>query len=236
MHTDSGFTSARILVVEDQDDVRLMLVTALEIEGYAVDGAGNALEGLRRLKASRYDLILTDYAMPGGTGTWMLHEAARLGLADGSRALIITAHPDVRELADVEVITKPLDVDSFLDQVRRLLEGANDQPGLAGAAVEQRPVSTHKVDIVLYINSASPSSVLAQTNLERMLSHFEAAQVKITIVDLVQDPLAGEADKIASTPTLVMHCPEPKMWVLGGLRDTEILEEVLRACGVGESR
>src|SRR6478672_13645130 len=80
-NTDPGnpqdFRRARVLVVEDQDDVRRLLVTALEIEGHRVDEASNALEGLNRLRESRYNLILSDYAMPGGTGTWMLREAAR---------------------------------------------------------------------------------------------------------------------------------------------------------------
>src|SRR5688500_20349136 len=66
---------ARILVVEDQDDVRRMLVTALEMEGHVVQEAASAAEGLRRLQQSRFHLVLSDYAMPGGTGTWMLHEA-----------------------------------------------------------------------------------------------------------------------------------------------------------------
>src|SRR5688500_11463030 len=42
-------TPARILIVEDQPDVRRMLVTALEIEGHHVDEASNAREGLERL-------------------------------------------------------------------------------------------------------------------------------------------------------------------------------------------
>src|SRR3954466_9866557 len=84
----------RILVVEDQDDVRGLLVTALEIEGHEVDEASNARDGLQRLQATHYDLVLSDFAMPGGTGTWMLHEAERLGLLNRTKALIVTAHPD----------------------------------------------------------------------------------------------------------------------------------------------
>ena len=108
-------------MVEDQDDVRRMLVTALEIDGHQVDEADSAPAGLRMLHAGHYQLVLSDYAMPGGTGAWMLHEANRLGLMEDSVALIITAHPDVPDLANVEVISKPLDLDFFLEQVRRLL-------------------------------------------------------------------------------------------------------------------
>ena len=56
---------ARILVVEDQRDVRGLIVTALEIEGHQVDEASNAHEGLQKLQERRYDLVLTDFAMFG---------------------------------------------------------------------------------------------------------------------------------------------------------------------------
>ena len=111
----------RILVVEDQEDVRRMLATALGIEGYQVDEAANASEGLRQLHRLCYQLVLSDYAMPGGTGTWMLQEAARLGLMRNTSAVIVTAHPDVRELADVAVINKPLDLEDLLERVRKLV-------------------------------------------------------------------------------------------------------------------
>ncbi len=49
-----------------------MLVTALELDGYRVDEASNPVEGLNQLRQARYNLVLSDYAMPGGTGEWML--------------------------------------------------------------------------------------------------------------------------------------------------------------------
>jgi DNA-binding NtrC family response regulator len=112
---------ARILVVEDQPDVRRMLATALQMEGHAVDEAATAADGLKCLEQSRYDLVLSDYAMPGGTGTWMLHQASQRGLMNHTIALIMTAHPDVRDLENVEVISKPLELDKFLEQVRQIL-------------------------------------------------------------------------------------------------------------------
>ena len=141
----STLTPARILVVEDQDDVRRMLVMALEIEGHVVDEAASAADGLKKLQDARYKLVLSDYAMPGGTGIWMLHEATRLGLMEHSIALIVTAHPDVRKLADVDVITKPLDLDQFLAQVRKILTNADalmtkrsGQPGAGNGSWQAR--------------------------------------------------------------------------------------------------
>jgi CheY-like chemotaxis protein len=219
-----------------------MLVTALEIDGHEVDEADSASAGLKRLSEARYHLVLSDYAMPGGTGTWMLHEATRRGLMADTVAVIITAHPDVTDLADVEVITKPLDLDFFLEEVRRLLVsrqggGRNGTagPGRTDTEIEQTGSGvphTHKIEFVLYVSSASAASAQAQQNIERLLSQFDASQVKLTICDLDREPLAGTADRIAFTPTLVKTFPEPKMWLVGNLRDPEILMDLLRASGV----
>jgi CheY-like chemotaxis protein len=234
--SDSAPVPARILVVEDQDDVRRMLVTALEIEGYRVEEASRAADGLARLESARYDLVLSDYAMPGGTGTWMLHEATRRGLMESTVALIVTAHPDGRDLADIEFIPKPLDLDFFLEQVRRILAAEGRAPSWRGREVPATMRAAgvdHLVELVLYISSASPASIQARRNLERLLAGFVTSQVKVAIYDMIRDPQAGEADRIAFTPTLVKRFPEPRMWMLGNLRDTEVLADLLRVCGVG---
>jgi two-component system response regulator GlrR len=231
----SGQRRARILVVEDQEDVRRMLITALELEGHQVEEAADAVEGLKRLREARYNLVLSDYAMPGGTGTWMLHEATRQGLMNDTVALIVTAHPNVGDLRNIEVVNKPLDMDLFLDQVKRILaaSGSDDHVDPGGQTMaRRRRAEDHRIEFVLYVSSASPASIQARRNLERLLDGYAASQVKLSVCDLVREPLAGEADRVAFTPTLVKRYPEPRMWVLGNLRETALLEDLLRACGV----
>jgi DNA-binding response OmpR family regulator len=234
--TSSATDRARILVVEDQEDVRHMLATALAMEGHLVDEAASATEGLQCLQQSRYDLVLSDYAMPGGTGTWMLRQATEQGLLDNTISLIVTAHPDVRDFENVEVITKPLDLDKFLAQIRHILESESSaaDPG-AMAPEPERPAvrgPQHRVELVLYVSSASPACMEARRNFEQLLEHFDASQVSFSICDLVRDPTAGDDDRIAFTPTLVRRFPEPRMWVLGNLKEPEIIADLLRACGV----
>jgi len=221
--------------------VRRMLVTALELDGHVVDEASNAIEGLNRLREARYNLVLSDYAMPGQTGTWMLREASRLGLLDGVASVIVTAQPYVRETPDFTVITKPFELDSFLDQIRRLLlshethQSKTARGRSTDMAREGSQPRGYKVELVLYISSASPASIQARRNLEQLLSRFDQKQVEWTVCDLGRDPMAGVDDRIAFTPTLVKRFPEPRMWVLGNLRETDLLADMLRLCGV-ESR
>jgi hypothetical protein len=90
----------------------------------------------------------------------------------------------------------------------------------------------HKVELVLYVSSASPASIQARRNLEMLLSRFVTNQVRWSVRDLGREPLAGIEDRIAFTPTLVKRFPEPRVWVLGNLRETDLLADMLRLCGV----
>jgi hypothetical protein len=166
----------------------------------------------------------------------MLHEATRLGLMEGTVALIVTAHPDVREFSQVEVIAKPLDLDFFLEQVRRILADSRSRhtsaPEDTTTSVPGESAGGHRVELVLYVSAASPACIQARRNLERLLEQFDATQVGVTVCDLTREPMAGDADRVAFTPTLVKRAPEPRMWVLGNLRETEMLADLLRLCGV----
>jgi DNA-binding response OmpR family regulator len=116
-----GGSGTHILLVEDSDDVRILMTLILESEGYLVDSARTAEEGLRLLGERPYDLVVSDYALPGSTGAWMLREAAaRHQLSQG---VIVTAHPNPRDTDGFAVIYKPLDFDDFLERIRIYLEG-----------------------------------------------------------------------------------------------------------------
>jgi DNA-binding response OmpR family regulator len=121
-------TRARILLVEDSDDLRALMVFILEAEGYLVESARTAEEGLRLLNTRRYDLVLSDYALPGRTGAWLLREAVNRHLLSSMHGVIVTAHPQVRDADGFEVIYKPLDFDAFLDRVRCYLDPKADMP------------------------------------------------------------------------------------------------------------
>ena len=115
-----------ILVVEDSDDLRTLMVLLLEAEGYRVDAAATAAEALERFDRWTYDLVLTDYALPGRSGAWLLREAAGRQCQPFRCAVIITAHPNPSDTEGFEVIRKPLEFDGFLARVRALL-GSGDE-------------------------------------------------------------------------------------------------------------
>jgi DNA-binding response OmpR family regulator len=108
------------------------MVLILEAEGYRVDSAPSAEDGLRLLATNRYDLVLSDYALPGHSGVWLLREAVARELMAKHSGLIVTAHPHVKDADGFPVIYKPLDFDAFLDTVRAQLD--ERQPFAHGTA------------------------------------------------------------------------------------------------------
>jgi DNA-binding response OmpR family regulator len=111
----------QLLYVEDNVDLRESLSAALSCEGYEVQVAGDAGEGLARLGERRFHLVISDYGLPDQTGAWMLREAAARGLLERTEALIVTAHAEPVESGGIPVLQKPLDVGRLLAWIARLL-------------------------------------------------------------------------------------------------------------------
>ncbi|HBL24874.1 MAG TPA: two-component system response regulator [Deltaproteobacteria bacterium] len=66
--------NARILVVDDEENIRLLFKEELEDEGFEVDLASNGFEALDKLKKERFDLVVLDIKMPGMDGIQALNE------------------------------------------------------------------------------------------------------------------------------------------------------------------
>lgn len=84
--------SKRILVVDDDDALRVMLCQMLQDAGYLVDSAGNGLEALGKIEATRPALVILDLMMPVMDG-WQLLE--RLPAVPARPVVIVlSAFPD----------------------------------------------------------------------------------------------------------------------------------------------
>ena len=93
----------RILLVEDDASVRLLMEHVLIADGYQVDPAATAAAGRMLLARNRYELVLTDGVLPDGTGMEVADDAHRRGI----RAIIVIAYGfrfPLRELAPYEVL------------------------------------------------------------------------------------------------------------------------------------
>ncbi len=112
----------RILVVDDDEDTRQLIAFALGKSRYAITEAADGEAALAALRAGRFDLVITDYDMPGVTGAEMLKRATREGILGQASSLVVTAHPDPRGVPEeTPLLSKPLDLERLLVQVRMIL-------------------------------------------------------------------------------------------------------------------
>jgi CheY-like chemotaxis protein len=88
----------KVLVVEDHESTRSTLERMLSGWGHAVAAAGDLKSGLNLLKTDSFDAIVSDIALPDGTGYALIDDARRNGIT--ARGVAISAYPfppDVHE-------------------------------------------------------------------------------------------------------------------------------------------
>ena len=121
-------TDTRVLLVEDQEDNRVLARKLLERAGFRVTEAVNGREALEQAAALKPDLILLDISLPEMDGLTvaralratpdlqqLLVVALTAHAMDGDRAKALEAGCD-------EFMTKPIDVPQFIPTIRRILE------------------------------------------------------------------------------------------------------------------
>jgi DNA-binding NtrC family response regulator len=110
--------SPRILVVDDDDATRQVLVRVLTREGFTVAECGTRDEALDHLRAATFDLLLTDFVMPRGSGLELVAEAARLYPA--LHCVVMSGHPRPEEASTaIAWVEKPIDVEQLLAALAR---------------------------------------------------------------------------------------------------------------------
>lgn len=133
----------RILVVEDDDDIRRLNTEVLSQHGYQVDAAEDGAVAWAALQADRYDLMVTDNAMPKVTGIELLKKlrAARMTLPVIMAAGTIPMAEFLRDpcLQPAATLLKPYTLDELVGTVREVLR-ATEPVGERAAHPSTQPM------------------------------------------------------------------------------------------------
>ncbi|MDA3902678.1 MAG: sigma-54 dependent transcriptional regulator [Desulfuromusa sp.] len=117
--------SARILVAEDEEIMRITVLDHLRHQGWQVDDAANGIAALDLVKKNNYDLVISDIRMPGMDGEKLLDEVKQR--APRTEVILMTAHGNADDAVSclkqgaADYILKPFDLDDLTFRVERLL-------------------------------------------------------------------------------------------------------------------
>ncbi len=126
----------KILIVEDEEALRVTLSDRLESEGYTVDCAADGVEGFRRATEEPFDLIVLDIMLPRRNGFDVCRDIRQAGLI--TPILMLTARGQtVDKVVGLKIgaddyVTKPFEMMELLARVEALLRRAPMRPPGAG--------------------------------------------------------------------------------------------------------
>jgi CheY-like chemotaxis protein len=113
----------KILIIEDEDNMRFLILEELEDEGYIVDTASNAKEGLEKLEKNTYDLITVDIEMPDMTGLELAGEIRKRNIP--IKIILLTAYShykaDLSSWAADTYVVKSSDFSILKQEIQKLL-------------------------------------------------------------------------------------------------------------------
>lgn len=114
----------RVLVVEDDTDLRRMFRAALTFEGYEVIQASDGLEALRQLDGGRIDCVVLDLGLPLVSGHVVLQEVAAQACTREVPVVVVVTGTPVSEEALPQaacVLAKPVTPERLVGTVRRCM-------------------------------------------------------------------------------------------------------------------
>ncbi len=189
--------SPRLLVVDDEPDLRTLYELTLVREGYDVDSAGTVEEAWALLQgrgAGHYQLVITDMRLPDGTGLDLLRRLEHAGRSE--KAVVITAYGSPENAVEAlkagayDYLTKPVD----LRQFRAVIASAIGRTPAGLAAPSLSPTPPH-----------GPDDTAAAATLARLHSPAHDALARIVGSSPVMQQVRALVAKVARSmaPVLV---------------------------------
>ena len=114
----------KVLVVDDEVNLRNTVVKFLEIEGHVAVGACDGLDGLEKVKSDNFDIIMTDLKMPRMTGLQFLEKLKEMGVR--TPTIMMSAFGETKDAVNAmklgakDYIVKPLALDEVLLRIKNV--------------------------------------------------------------------------------------------------------------------
>ena len=127
---DTRIAELQVLLVEDDEIMRVSIEDRLRIEGVCVIVAGDIATAKTCLRRGDIDLVVTDIRLPDGSGADLFQEISERN--PGTPVIVMTAYGSVPQAVElvkagaVDYLTKPFEIDAFVSRVQRSLSRISD--------------------------------------------------------------------------------------------------------------
>lgn len=121
----SDTAGARILVVDDDPELRHFLTQEMMLQGYTCDTAAGGAQALAKIREGEWDLVLLDWSLPDFSGLEVCRQTR--ATQPNTPILMLTAHDDIRERVEAldagadDYLTKPFSIEELMARTRARL-------------------------------------------------------------------------------------------------------------------
>ena len=199
-----GVTLAqKILIIEDEIDIRELLTYNLELEGFDVVGAANGEEAYRALRSEPIQLVVLDLMLPDISGLEICRYIRRDSALSRLPVIMLTAKGEEVdrivgfELGADDYVTKPFNIREMILRVRAVLARSKMTP-VAGKALKRGPLT---IDPEQYEATVDGRQLSLTATEFRLLHHLAAHPGHAWNRDKLLDVIWGE-DKFVTPRTV----------------------------------
>lgn len=217
----------RILIVEDEEALRMTLKDRLENEGYVVECASDGVEGLEKAVQNSFDVIVLDVMLPRKRGFDVCRDMRKAGL--GTPVLMLTARTETVDkvlglkIGADDYLTKPFEMMELLARIEALLRRAASPPSdegkpyqfgnlqidLRGTVVSRNgkvvPLSAREFQLLRYFVEHQGATLSRDTLLKEVWGY--SAEAFTRTVDVHVASLRQKLEKDPKRPQLIVTVP-----------------------------
>jgi len=118
----------RVLVIDDEPQIRSLVKRFLSQAGYEVDQAGDGLDGVKQMKENPADLVITDILMPKQEGLETIRQIREIypdckiiAMSGGSQLTAMDFLPIAKKFGAAKIFHKPIDFQELVEAVKELV-------------------------------------------------------------------------------------------------------------------
>ncbi len=163
----------RVLLVDDEKTMRVLLADLLKKEGFDIDEAGDGEEGVRLALANPPDLVVSDIMMPHLDG-WGMFQVMRILPSTKTTPFLFLNHIDeasvevrAKKMGADEYVTKPFRLESLLEKINQLASRVQVRDKVVQGeehTVEDDPAMNILVDTIEYLRVTVRTGVVSVTS------------------------------------------------------------------------